>query len=203
MVFVTSFVTYQCVYLWSMLVGHTFTQDIFAVFDVTLNCHCCCTKCNQFAILLLHSCMLYCVSAFCSPLSCRGSLKKPPMVSSFIALTHTILPMVSCFPLLFLPLWPLKSPPTHNVSMSGISLRVQPAPRSPSVWQGAARCPVSRLRHNEALQVFLTFLTFRDHLHFFVDQSLPSSSSTVCFQSCQLSVRILSYLLGCCLSIAI
>ena len=33
-------------------------------------------------------------------------------------------------------------------------------------------------------------LTFRDHLHFFVGQSLPSSSSTVCFQSCQLSVRI-------------
>ena len=61
-----------------MLVRHTFTQDIFAVFDVTLNCHCCCTKCNQFATLLLHSCMLYCVSAFCSPLSCRGSLKKPP-----------------------------------------------------------------------------------------------------------------------------
>ena len=32
---------------------------------------------------------------------------------------------------------------------------------------------------------------FRDHLHFFVGQSLPSSSITVCFQSCQLSVRIL------------
>ena len=37
-------------------------------------------------------------------------------------------------------------------------------------------------------------LTFRDHLHFFVGQSLPSSSSTVCFQSCQLSVRICSLL---------
>ena len=46
------------------------------------------------------------------------------------------------------------------------------------------------------------FLTFRDHLHFFVGQSLPSSSSTVCFQSCQLSVRICSYLLGCCRSIS-
>ena len=34
-----------------------------------------------------------------------------------------------------------------------------------------------------AYYTFLTFLTFRDHLHFFVGQSLPSSSSTVCFQS--------------------
>ena len=38
----------------------------------------------------------------------------------------------------------------------------------------------------------LTFLTFRDHPHFFVGQSLPSSSSTVCFQSCQLSVLVIS-----------
>ena len=34
-------------------------------------------------------------------------------------------------------------------------------------------------------------------------QYLPSSSSTVCFQSCQLSVRIYSYLLGCCPSISV
>ena len=35
-------------------------------------------------------------------------------------------------------------------------------------------------------------LTFRDHLHIFVGQSSPSSSSTVCFESCQLSVHICS-----------
>ena len=33
-------------------------------------------------------------------------------------------------------------------------------------------------------------LTFIDHLHIFVGQSSPPFSSTVCFQSCQLSVRI-------------
>ena len=53
------------------------------------------------------------------------------------------------------------------------------------------------------LLTFSPFLNFRDHLHFFVGQSLPSSSSTVCFQSCQLSVRICSYLLGCCRSISV
>ena len=52
-------------------------------------------------------------------------------------------------------------------------------------------------------QRFLTFLAFRDHLYFFVGQSLLSSSSTVCFQSCHLSVRIWSYLLGCCRSISV
>ena len=30
------FVTYQCAYQWPMLVCQTFTQDDFAVFDVTL-----------------------------------------------------------------------------------------------------------------------------------------------------------------------
>ncbi len=49
----------------------------------------------------------------------------------------------------------------------------------------------------------MLFLTFRYHLHFFVGQSLPPSSSTVCFQSCRLSVRMCSYLLGCCLSISV
>ena len=34
------------------------------------------------------------------------------------------------------------------------------------------------------------FLTFRDLFHIFVGPSSPSFSSTVCFQSCQLSVRI-------------
>ena len=58
---------------------------------------------------------------------------------------------------------------------------------------------VTTLKIEDTL-LFLTFLTFRDHLHFFVGQSLPSSSSTVCFQ---LSVRICSYLLGCCQSISV
>ena len=46
------------------------------------------------------------------------------------------------------------------------------------------------------------FLTFRD-LHIVVDQSSPSFSSTVCLQSCQLSVPVCSNLLGCCQSISV
>ena len=42
-----------------------------------------------------------------------------------------------------------------------------------------------------------TFLAFRDHLHIFVGQSSTSFSCTVCFQSCQLSFHICSYLPGC------
>ena len=55
-------------------------------------------------------------------------------------------------------------------------------------------------RHVRAI---LSHFTFRDHLHFFLGQSLTSSSNTVCFQSCQLSVCICSYLLGCCQSISV
>ena len=51
-------------------------------------------------------------------------------------------------------------------------------------------CPKTFCLTHKIQRSFLTFLTFRDHLHFFVGQSLPSSSSNVCFQSCQLSVRI-------------
>ena len=40
------------------------------------------------------------------------------------------------------------------------------------------------------------FLTFRDHLHIFVGQSSPSFSSTVCFQSCQLS-DLLTCIISC------
>ena len=36
--------------------------------------------------------------------------------------------------------------------------------------------------------LFLTFLTFRDHPHFFVGQSLPSSSSSYCLFSVMSSV---------------
>ena len=44
-------------------------------------------------------------------------------------------------------------------------------------------------------------LTFTDHLQIFVGLSSLSFSSTVSFQSCQLSVNMLSYLPGCCRSI--
>ena len=56
--------------------------------------------------------------------------------------------------------------------------------------------------HKSVLQLFIEFSPFRDHLHIFVGQSSPSFSSTVCFQSCQLSVHICSYLPGCCRSIS-
>ena len=49
---------------------------------------------------------------------------------------------------------------------------------------------------------FLTFLSFRDHRHIFVGQSSQSLSSTVCFQSCQMSVHICSYRPCCCRYIA-
>ena len=42
----------------------------------------------------------------------------------------------------------------------------------------------------------------RDHLHTFVGQSLPSFSSTVCFQSFQFSFHIFSYLPGYCRAIS-
>ena len=42
-------------------------------------------------------------------------------------------------------------------------------------------------------------LTFRDHLHIFAGQSLPSFSSTVRVQSWQLSVYIVHNFPGCCL----
>ena len=48
-----------------------------------------------------------------------------------------------------------------------------------------------RLAKNPVWHVY--FLTFRDHLHISVAQSAPSFSSTVCLQSCHLSVRICSY----------
>ena len=48
------------------------------------------------------------------------------------------------------------------------------------------------------LTSFFAIYAFRNHLHIFVGQSSPSCSSTVCFQSCQLSVNIFSYPSGCC-----
>ena len=52
-----------------------------------------------------------------------------------------------------------------------------------SADQGRYREQPGYLRHQH-------LLIFRDHVHIFVGQSPPSFSSTVCFQSCQLSVRI-------------
>ena len=44
------------------------------------------------------------------------------------------------------------------------------------------------------MSVLQFFLTFRNHLHVFVGQSSPSFSSTICFQSCQLSFHMCSYI---------
>ena len=78
------------------------------------------------------------------------------------------------------------------------------APSAPTGVPGAASEPASQVspRRNYLYKIttFHTFLTLRDHVHSFVDQSSPSFSSTVCFQSCQLSLHMFSYIPWCCQS---